>query len=158
MLSHCSIQIVSIQWHAYADRGMQTQTDGTNCTIHAASAIAVTRHAVVPCILHCTKLPPGSSQKSCQYYECLLVKSCMCAAGVQSVWLELRNCHCLRNEMSHFCTDLQTYIMFEVLETAWDIFMAQLQVVEPQILVTHCQVCGASCSVSSCIVSLVVHP
>lgn len=47
--------------------------------------------------------------------------------GVESVWLELRHCHCLRNEMAHFCTDLQTYIMFEVLETAWDIFMAQLQ-------------------------------
>ena len=44
------------------------------------------------------------------------------------MWLELRHCHCLRNEMAHFCTDLQTYIMFEVLETAWDLFMAQLQV------------------------------
>ena len=49
-------------------------------------------------------------------------------AGVENVWLELRHCHCLRNEMAHFCTDLQTYIMFEVLETAWDIFMRQLQV------------------------------
>ena len=49
-------------------------------------------------------------------------------AGVEQVWLELRYCHCLRNEMAHFCTDLQTYIMFEVLETAWDIFMRQLQV------------------------------
>lgn len=49
-------------------------------------------------------------------------------AGVEQVWLELRHCHCLRNEMAHFCTDLQTYIMFEVLETAWDIFMRQLQV------------------------------
>ncbi|KAL3160087.1 hypothetical protein ABBQ32_010867 [Trebouxia sp. C0010 RCD-2024] len=47
--------------------------------------------------------------------------------GVENVWLELRHCHCLRNEMAHFCTDLQTYIMFEVLETAWDIFMRQLQ-------------------------------
>ena len=43
----------------------------------------------------------------------------------------LRHCHCLRNEMAHFCTDLQTYIMFEVLETAWDIFMRQLQVTAP---------------------------
>lgn len=48
--------------------------------------------------------------------------------GVENVWLELRHCHCLRNEMAHFCTDLQTYIMFEVLETAWHIFMRQLQV------------------------------
>ena len=62
-------------------------------------------------------------------------------AGVESVWLELRHCHCLRNEMAHFCTDLQTYIMFEVLETAWDIFMAQLQVIpaRPQFL-THCAI------------------
>lgn len=58
-------------------------------------------------------------------------------AGVESVWLELRHCHCLRNEMAHFCTDLQTYIMFEVLETAWDIFMAQLQVSPP----CHCLPC-----------------
>lgn len=62
-------------------------------------------------------------------------------AGVESVWLELRHCHCLRNEMAHFCTDLQTYIMFEVLETAWDIFMAQLQVIpaRPHSL-THCAI------------------
>lgn len=55
-------------------------------------------------------------------------------AGVESVWLELRHCHCLRNEMAHFCTDLQTYIMFEVLETAWHIFMRQLQVTAPKAL------------------------
>lgn len=58
----------------------------------------------------------------------LLAQLTRCVAGVESVWLELRHCHCLRNEMAHFCTDLQTYIMFEVLETAWDIFMAQLKV------------------------------
>lgn len=49
-------------------------------------------------------------------------------AGVEAVWLQLRHCHVLRNEMAHFCTDLQTYIMFEVLETAWETFMTQLQV------------------------------
>ena len=49
-------------------------------------------------------------------------------AGVEAVWLQLRYCHVLRNEMAHFCTDLQTYIMFEVLETAWQAFMTQLQV------------------------------
>ena len=49
-------------------------------------------------------------------------------AGIEAVWLQLRHCHVLRNEMAHFCTDLQTYIMFEVLETAWQAFLAQLQV------------------------------
>lgn len=52
------------------------------------------------------------------------------------MWLELRHCHCLRNEMAHFCTDLQTYIMLEVLETAWDIFMRQLQVVTAKSVVS----------------------
>ena len=49
-------------------------------------------------------------------------------AGVEGVWLELRACHCLRNEMAHFCSDLQTYIMFEVLEAAWATLITQLQV------------------------------
>lgn len=33
---------------------------------------------------------------------------------------ELTRCHTLRHEMSHFCTNLQYYVMFEVLETSWD--------------------------------------
>lgn len=59
-------------------------------------------------------------------------------AGVEAVWLQLRYCHVLRNEMAHFCTDLQTYIMFEVLETAWQAFMTQLQV---SMLLQSAQVC-----------------
>ena len=82
----------------------------------------------------------------------------MFTPGVQSVWLELRHCHCLRNEMAHFCTDLQTYIMFEVLETAWDIFMAQLQVVSFQIASTYCNGCTGPCTVNACNVSLALHP
>ena len=34
----------------------------------------------------------------------------------------LHSCHVLRNEMIHFLTNLQKYMMFEVLETAWNKF------------------------------------
>ena len=39
-----------------------------------------------------------------------------CCAGVAQVWPVLRLCHQLRIDMAHFCTDLQTYIAFEVLQ------------------------------------------
>ena len=32
-----------------------------------------------------------------------------------------RRCLRLRSEMSHFCTNLQYYIMFEVMEGAWQV-------------------------------------
>eukprot|EP00955_Chlamydomonas_euryale_P072780 361513-Chlamydomonas_euryale.AAC.3 len=32
----------------------------------------------------------------------------------------------LRSEMSHFCTNLQYYIMYEVMETAWQDFNAEV--------------------------------
>eukprot|EP00891_Asterochloris_glomerata_P003662 jgi/Astpho2/3662/e_gw1.00059.4.1_t len=44
--------------------------------------------------------------------------------GVQSPVLRL--CHKLRIDMAHFCTDLQTYIAFEVLQASWDAFLVDL--------------------------------
>ena len=32
----------------------------------------------------------------------------------------------LRSEMSHFCTNLQSYIMFEVLETSWQVWTSSI--------------------------------
>ena len=40
---------------------------------------------------------------------------------------ELRRCHVLRNDMAHFCTTLQYYIMFEVLEDGWGHFVERMQ-------------------------------
>ncbi len=39
---------------------------------------------------------------------------------------ELRRCHTLRAEMAHFVTNLQYYIMFEVLEHSWQQFMEEM--------------------------------
>ena len=39
---------------------------------------------------------------------------------------ELRRCHVLRNDMAHFCTTLQYYIMFEVLEDGWGHFVRRM--------------------------------
>jgi len=39
---------------------------------------------------------------------------------------ELRRCHTLRAEMAHFVTNLQYYIMFEVLEHSWQLFTADI--------------------------------
>ncbi|KAK9807536.1 hypothetical protein WJX72_001944 [[Myrmecia] bisecta] len=46
--------------------------------------------------------------------------------GSDAVWVELRHCHSIRNEMAHFCANLQNYIMLEVLEAAWTTFMSKL--------------------------------
>ena len=35
------------------------------------------------------------------------------------MWKLLQGCHALRNEMAHLCSQLQAYLMFEVLERAW---------------------------------------
>ena len=43
------------------------------------------------------------------------------------MWEDLRQCHRLRNEMAHLVTSLQAYIMFEVVEAAWNAFMERLQ-------------------------------
>lgn len=40
---------------------------------------------------------------------------------------EIRRCHTLRNEMSHFCTNLQYYIVYEVLECSWVEFHNELE-------------------------------
>jgi len=40
---------------------------------------------------------------------------------------ELKRCHVLRNQMSHFCTALQYYMMFEVLEDGWGAFVKEIQ-------------------------------
>ena len=40
---------------------------------------------------------------------------------------EVRRCHCVRNEMSHFCVNLQQYIMFEVLEESWTDFEEKIK-------------------------------
>ena len=39
---------------------------------------------------------------------------------------ELRRCHMLRAEMAHFVTNLQYYIMFEVLEHSWVLFNEEM--------------------------------
>ena len=43
---------------------------------------------------------------------------------------EVRRCHCVRNEMSHFCMNLQYYIMFEVLEEGWTEFKSKMEAAE----------------------------
>lgn len=48
-------------------------------------------------------------------------------AGTEKVWDELRQCHRLRNEMAHLVTSLQAYIMFEVVEAAWNAFLNRLR-------------------------------
>ena len=47
--------------------------------------------------------------------------------NVQGIKDEVRRCHCVRNEMSHFCMNLQYYIMFEVLEESWTEFEAKIK-------------------------------
>ena len=42
------------------------------------------------------------------------------------IWLLLSKANHLRSEMSNFCQNLQTYIMYEVLEGAWDTFQTAL--------------------------------
>ena len=41
--------------------------------------------------------------------------------------MELRRCHALRNEMSHLVANLQSYLMYEVVEHAWDTFAARAE-------------------------------
>ncbi|KAL3701451.1 hypothetical protein R1sor_019473 [Riccia sorocarpa] len=49
--------------------------------------------------------------------------------GVKSeLTVVLRRCQTLRNEMNHFVTNLQYYIMFEVLEFSWANFLAEMEV------------------------------
>ncbi len=45
---------------------------------------------------------------------------------MDELYAELRQCHALRSEMAHLCTNLQAYVMFEVLERAWNDFMRDL--------------------------------
>lgn len=47
-------------------------------------------------------------------------------AGTGAVLGVLKNLQGLRNEMAHLCTNLQAYLMFEVLERAWTQFTAQI--------------------------------
>ena len=47
------------------------------------------------------------------------------AAGA-ALAAELRRCHTLRGEMHHFVSNLQYYVMFEVLEGSWDAFTREL--------------------------------
>ncbi|KAK9917451.1 hypothetical protein WJX75_004487 [Coccomyxa subellipsoidea] len=46
--------------------------------------------------------------------------------GTGAVLGVLKNLQGLRNEMAHLCTNLQAYLMFEVLERAWTQFTAQI--------------------------------
>jgi gamma-tubulin complex component 3 len=39
---------------------------------------------------------------------------------------ELRRCHTLRGEMHHFISNLQYYVMFEVLEGSWEVFRVEM--------------------------------
>ncbi len=47
-------------------------------------------------------------------------------AGADAVDGVLKNLQGLRNEMAHLCTNLQAYLMFEVLERAWTQFTTRI--------------------------------
>ena len=47
--------------------------------------------------------------------------------GKQKLVAILRRCQTLRNEMNHFVTNLQYYIMFEVLEYSWVDFLDEME-------------------------------
>lgn len=60
--------------------------------------------------------------------------------GVKSLLLStLRRCQVLWNQMNHFVTNLQYYIMFEVLEVSWSDFLDELEVAKDldDLLVAH---------------------
>jgi hypothetical protein len=73
-----------------------------------------------------SKLVPRTSK---HYYELELVLSNPLFSmldkdspgGADHALAVARKCLRLRSEMSHFCTNLQYYIMFEVLEAAWQV-------------------------------------
>lgn len=45
------------------------------------------------------------------------------------MWAELRRAHATRSEMAHLASNLQAYLMCEVLERAWAAFTARLAAV-----------------------------
>ncbi|XP_024364423.1 gamma-tubulin complex component 3 isoform X2 [Physcomitrium patens] len=47
--------------------------------------------------------------------------------GQSQLTIVLRRCQTLRNEMNHFVTNLQYYIMFEVLEYSWSNFLEEME-------------------------------
>jgi len=47
--------------------------------------------------------------------------------GQSQLTVVLRRCQTLRNEMNHFVTNLQYYIMFEVLEYSWANFLEEME-------------------------------
>eukprot|EP00898_Chlorokybus_atmophyticus_P006935 jgi/Chlat1/7242/Chrsp58S06891 len=47
--------------------------------------------------------------------------------GGTTLALELRRCHTLRNEMNHLISNLQYYIMWEVLECSWADFLREME-------------------------------
>ncbi|BBM99355.1 gamma-tubulin complex component 3 [Marchantia polymorpha subsp. ruderalis] len=62
--------------------------------------------------------------------NCLVARlSAIKGDGVKSeLTVVLRRCQTLRNEMNHFVTNLQYYIMFEVLEFSWANFLEEMEV------------------------------
>lgn len=76
----------------------------------------------------------------------------ICTAGTEVVWRVLRTLHGLRNEMAHLCTNLQAYLMFEVLERAWTHFTARLAKASDldsligTTLASSCSACMQQCS------------
>jgi gamma-tubulin complex component 3 len=47
--------------------------------------------------------------------------------GQSQLTAVLKRCQTLRNEMNHFVTNLQYYIMFEVLEYSWSNFLEEME-------------------------------
>ncbi len=58
--------------------------------------------------------------------ECSGSKILLVGAGADAVDGVLKNLQGLRNEMAHLCTNLQAYLMFEVLERAWTQFTTRV--------------------------------
>ena len=49
--------------------------------------------------------------------------------GAEGMWAELRRAHAARSEMAHLASNLQAYLMCEVLERAWAAFTQRLAAV-----------------------------
>ena len=61
---------------------------------------------------------------------------CICAEG-QAAERVQRQCLQLRSEMSHFVTNLQYYLMFEVMEGAWQVISPVLNSCDQPAVLPH---------------------
>lgn len=59
--------------------------------------------------------------------NCMIARLWSNKEGGSQLTVVLRRCQTLRNEMNHFVTNLQYYIMFEVLEYSWSNFLEEME-------------------------------